>query len=94
MPLFRCSIRGDNFPGKLIGKAEPVGFFTTRYIDAASAEEAESLVVELLREDSDLDVPAKYRTQEAKVFFERIVEVAPGTERKPNKGFTFFVMGT
>ena len=93
MPLFRCSIRGDNFPGKLIGQSKPIGFYTTRYVDATSATEAEQLVVELLRNDKDLNVAGKYRTQDARVFFESIVEVVPDAERKPNKGFTFFTMG-
>ncbi len=94
MPLFRCFIRGDNFPGKLIGRKQPAGFYTTRFVDAASAEEAEMLVVELLRNDPDLDVAPKHRTQDAKVYFESIDEVPVDTERKPNKGFTFFPMGT
>lgn len=54
MPLFRCFIRGGNFPGKMIGKKD----------------------------------------QDAKVCFEKIDEVPADTERKPNKGFTFFTMGT
>lgn len=94
MPLFRCFIRGDNFPGKLIGRKKPAGFYTTRFVEASSAEEAEILVVDVLRNDPDLDVAQKYRTQDAKIYFESTDEVSPGTERKPNKGFTFFPMGT
>jgi hypothetical protein len=93
MPLFRCFIRGDNFPGKLIGKKEPIGFYTTRFVDAETAEQAEMLAVDLLRNDADLDVAAKHRTQDAKIHFEKIEEVPAETERKPNKGFTFFTMG-
>lgn len=94
MPVFRCFVRGNNFPGKLIGRKQPVGFYTTRFVDAASPEEAEMLVVELLRNDPDLVVAPKYRTKDAKVYFENIDEVPAETERKPNKGFTFFPMGT
>jgi hypothetical protein len=94
MPLFRCFIRGDNFPGKLIGKRDPVGFYTTRFVEAASPEEAESLVVEWLRDDPDLAVAPKYRAEDAQVFFEKIDEVPDDTEQKPNNGFTFFSMGT
>ena len=93
MPLFRCFIRGDNFPGKLIGKKSPIGFYTTRFVDAGTPEEAEMLAVDLLRTDADLDVSAEHRTQEAKVYFEKIEEVHPETERKPNSGFTFFTIG-
>jgi hypothetical protein len=94
MPLFRCLIRGDNFPGKLIGKRKPVGFYTTRFIEAATAEQAEMLAVELLRTDPNLDAAPKHRTGDARVYFEEIHEVPEETERKPNKGFTFFLMGT
>jgi len=94
MPLFRCFIRGDNFPGELAGQTKPVGFFTTRLIEAASPADAESLAVEMLREDEDLKVAAKYRTPDAKIYFEKIEEMPPDTESVPNKGFTFFTQGT
>jgi hypothetical protein len=48
------------------------------------------LAVDLLRNDEDLDVPPEHRTQDAKVYFEKIEEVPAETERRPNKGFTFF----
>ena len=52
MPLFRCSIRGENFPGELIGLTTAVGFHATRFVDAESATEAEQIGVsrERLRE--------------------------------------------
>ena len=94
MPLFRCLIRGDNFPGKLIGKMKPVGFYATRFLEADTSEQAELLAVELLRNDPDLQVAPKYRTEDARVFLEEIDEVPHETKRIPNKGFTFFLMDT
>lgn len=94
MPLFRCFIRGDNFPGMLLGQQEPIGFYTTRFVEAETPEQAELLAVDLLRVDSSLDVPQEHRTHDSKVYFENIDEVPAETERKPNKGFTFFTMGT
>lgn len=94
MPFFRCLIRGDNFPGKLIGQKKLIGFYTTRYVEADSPEQAELLAVEQLRNDPDLEVPSEYRTQDARVFLEEIDEISSEAERAPNKGFTFFVMGT
>ncbi len=93
MSLFRCLIRGDNFPGKLIGQKKLIGFYTTRYVEADSPEQAELLAVELLRNDPDLEVAPKYRTQDARIFLEEIDEVSSKAEKVPNKGFTFFVMG-
>lgn len=94
MPIFRCFIRGDNFPGKLLGQKKPIGFYTTRFVEADSPEQAEAFAVELLRNDSDLDVPPEHRTQDAKVHFEDIDEVPAQTKQMPNAGFTFFTMGT
>lgn len=94
MPLFRCLIRGDNFPGKLIGKKKPIGFYTTRFVEAESPKEAEFLAVEILKNDPDLEVAPKHRTEDARVFFEEIDEVPHDTRRVPNNGFTFFLMDT
>ena len=92
MPLFRCFIRGENFPGKLVGKREPIGFYTTRFVDAQSPEQAEMLAVDLLRDDEDLEVPPEHRSQDARVYFEKIEELAADAERGPNRGFAFFSM--
>src|SRR3546814_5532778 len=89
MPLFRCIICGENFPGTLLGQEELVGFYTTRFVEADSPEQAEIMAIELLRNDPSLDVSSEHRTQSAKVFFEDIDEVPGDTEQKPNSGFTF-----
>ncbi|MGE8214506.1 hypothetical protein [Stenotrophomonas sp.] len=94
MPLFRCSICGENFPGILVGQNAPVGFYATRFIEAASPEEAEAIALERLRAEPTLDVPAGFRTEDARVLFEAIVEVNPHTERGPESGFSFFIMGS
>ena len=50
--------------------------------------------MELLRGEEVFNIPPEARTEDARVFFEEIVEAAPDTERVPNGGFSFFVMGT
>jgi hypothetical protein len=92
MPLFRCSIRGENFPGELIGLTAAVGFHATRFVDARSAAEAEATAVAALRQDAALTVTSEPRVKNAKVYFENIEEVPSDTERSPNSGFTFFTM--
>ena len=94
MPLYRCSICGENFPGKLLDQDELVGFYTTRYVEADTPEQAELSALELLRNDSSLELSPEHRTQDAKVYFEDIDEVPADTEQKPNAGFVFFTMGT
>lgn len=94
MPLYRCSICGENFPGALLGESKPIGFYTTRFVEASTADEAEMLALDSLRGDEIFNIPIEARTEDARVFFEKIVVVAPDTERAPNSGFSFFVMGT
>jgi hypothetical protein len=94
MALFRCFILGENFPGALLGKAEPVGFYTTRFVEASSESEAETLALDALRSEDAFNLPADVRSEDAKVYFESIEEVPGDTDRVPGSGFTFFVMGT
>jgi hypothetical protein len=94
MALFRCSICGENFPGSLLGEALPIGFYTTRYVEAESPSEAEVMALDALRTEEIFKIPAEARTENARVYFEEIEEVPLDTERKPNSGFSFFVMGT
>ena len=94
MPTFRCLMRGENFPGIVLGEADPIGFYATRYVDAEYAGLAEVAALELLKRDPTLSVAPDARTKDAKVFFEEIEELAPGHVSGPNAGFSFFVMGT
>ncbi|MCI0637989.1 MAG: hypothetical protein L0Y72_23555 [Gemmataceae bacterium] len=61
MAWFRCFTRGENFPGKLAGETGLVGFYTTRFVEASSAEKAEALALEGLRAEAKLAPPAGYQ---------------------------------
>lgn len=92
MTLFRCRIRGENFPGELIGLTAAVGFRATRFVDADSAKEAEQIAVAALRADAALTVTVEPRVKNAKVYFDSIEEVPADTPRVPDAEFTFFTM--
>jgi len=95
MPLFRCFIRGENFPGSLAGESNLTGFYTTRFIEASSASEAELAALETLRAEPEFElVRPEDRMEDAQVYFEQIEEVPAEHGRGPGKGFTFFSMGT
>ena len=94
MPLYRCLVCGENFPGALLGKPSPIGFYATRFIEANSRDEAETSVLDQLRNEDVLNIPVELRSKDARIFFEEIMEVGAATERAPNAGFTFFVMGS
>jgi hypothetical protein len=91
MPLFRCLIRGEGFPAALLGDQGPVGFYTTRFVEAETADVAELAAIDVLRRDPTFAVDERHRTSDAKVFVEEIEEVPAETERRPDAGFTFFV---
>jgi len=95
MPIFQCSIRGENFPGSLAGESELIGFYTTRFVEAASPSEAELAALALLRSEPAFElVRPEDRMEDAQVYFEQIEEVPTELGRGPGKGFTFFPMGT
>jgi hypothetical protein len=88
MAWFRCFARGESFP-IFEGKRGMWGFYTTRYVEATDAEDAELKALELLRNEPALQVEAGTPgVENAKVFFEEIEQVdRPGA---PNAGFRFF----
>ena len=93
--LFRCLVRGENFPGAILGSPNPIGFYTTRYAAAESPAAAEMLVLSILRSDASLQLPPGVeKSPDTRVFFERIEEVPSDTPPVPNKGFSFYEMGT
>ena len=93
MPIFRCEILGEDFPGLILGESDPIGFYTTRFIDAPSAAEAEQAALAMLRDAPQLQVPPEARSDKARIFFEQITELATGEAPGVNIGFVFFRMG-
>lgn len=95
MPFYRCLIRGEDFPGSLAGEPHPVGFYTTRFVEAPSAEDAELAALAILRGEPEF---ARIRPEErmpgAQVYFEEIEELDASDGRGPGGGFTFYPMGT
>ena len=94
MPLYRVVLNGQNFPGIILGEAGPIGFYTTRFVDADDPNAAETAALELLRSDRSLNVSTAHHTLDARVLIEELDEVPAETERIPNAGFTFYPMGT
>ena len=91
MTLFRCFARGENFPS-IRGTEKLQGFYTTRFVEAPSAEEAELEALGMLREEYQFTEEQKLLAPEPKVYFEEVVEVSPDTPRVPNRGATWFDM--
>ena len=89
VPWYRCLIRGENFPGAILKQKAPIGFYTTRDVEADSAQEAEAKAMTDLKADKTLHVPEAQRRPDAQVFFEEITELERPPVKKP-AGFSFF----
>jgi hypothetical protein len=85
--LFAC---GEDFPVVIDGEVIVCGFYTTRYVEAASASEAETIASELLFDDPDLETPPGYDDIQPRIYFEEVEEVAAPIDI--NDGFSFFPM--
>jgi hypothetical protein len=92
--LFRCFVRGENFPGAVLSLPTPIGFYTTRFVVAESGEAAEGAVLAMLRKDPSLQSVDDESWAAASIYFERIEKVPSDTPPQPNSGFSFFEMGT
>lgn len=79
----------------MVGESALIGFYTTRFIEASSASEAELAALETLRAEPEFErVRPEDRVQHAQVHFEQIEEVPAEPGRGPGKGFTSFPMDT
>jgi hypothetical protein len=94
MAWFKCFIRGENFPGELVQESGLIGFYVTRFVEAASAEEAESVALAVLRANPRLAAPVGYPSTSAtaRIFFEDITEVDADDVPSPQPGFAFYPM--
>src|SRR5690606_29399107 len=92
MTWFRLFACGENFPINIEGEVILCGFYTTRYVEATSASEAETIASELLFSDPDLETPPGYEEYEdqASVRFEEAEQVAEPIDIDEN--FSFFPM--
>ena len=90
MAWFRLFACGEDFPVILDGNVELVGFYTTRYIEAETASEAEAIASEQLFEDEDLQPPPGYEDYRPRIVFEEVEQVAEPFDI--NDGFMFFPM--
>lgn len=95
MSWYKCSVVGEDFPGTILGKSQLIGFYTTRFVEAVSAEEAEMLTLNLLKEDPQLRLPKGIpKPTSARVTFEEIVEIETPETPVVQTGYCFFEMGS
>ncbi len=94
MAWFRCFIRGENFPGELVGEAGAVGFYVTWFVEAADAGAAEAIALRVLRGEPKLSPPpGSTLSGQAKVFFEKVEELTADQVPAVQPGFVWHPMG-
>ncbi|WP_435011548.1 hypothetical protein P12x_002863 [Tundrisphaera lichenicola] len=95
MAWFQCSIRGEQFPGALAGVSGLVGFFTTRFVEAADAGDAETLALTGLRDEPRLKpLAGDQAAGMARIYFEQIAELPRDSAPAQQPGFTWYPMET
>jgi hypothetical protein len=93
MAWFRCMICGENFPGEMIDQPALVGFYVTRFVEADTAESAESLGLQELQADPHLALPDGFEPSgNERVFFEEITEIPAEQVPADQPGFAWYLM--
>ena len=77
MPNYKCLIRGEHFPGELIGSTGLCGFYTTRWLVALNEKQAEMRAVETLKSEPGFALPeGAPASANAHVFVEEVTRIA------------------
>jgi hypothetical protein len=93
MVWFRCFIRGENFPGNEDARDRPLGFYTTRFVEADSEAEAETRGLAILRAHPWLaSMRGHPSAARARVFFQEIEEVPADRVPAETPGLSLFAM--
>jgi hypothetical protein len=77
----------------MIGEADLVGFYVTRFVEAMEVEAAESVALQLLRSEPKLAPPHGFTPSgQARVIFEEIAEVDAENVPATELGFAWYPM--
>ncbi len=91
MPWFRTSIRGEHFLIEKDGQVCPLGFYTTRFVEADGPDVAESAAVDLIRADQKLRTSVRNdRADPPRIFIDEIEEIQFSDVPANNPGYVFF----
>lgn len=96
MAYYSVIIEGADFPARVFESADgPMGFFTTRFVEAADEKAAEFAAVELIKQElKPLIGERRDGETSASMSLDQIREVEELSETAPGVGFTWFAMGS
>ena len=89
MPHYRVFLNGQNFWLEFDQRRQRVGFYTTRFVEAADRRAAEAAAVGKLRTEGKL-APLNNPADPPRVVAEKIEEMAEGDIPAINPGITFY----
>jgi hypothetical protein len=91
MKKYSVTLEGRNFLLDIEGSVKKYGFFTTRYVEAENAEQAEMKAVQLIRKDQSLKTTAKNEGAKPMVYLDSITELESFEGvRLPGTGYAWF----
>ena len=87
---YRVMLKGENFVMKLSGKQTVHGFYTTRYVEATSEDDAEMKAVELIREDNYLRERVRNPKSDLPMIYLKEIEMLASHSGEAGSGYTFY----
>jgi hypothetical protein len=91
LKYFRVLLNGQNLSIELEGKVQKVGFYTTRFVEADTQEEAEASAIDLIRADARLLTIMLNAIDDTPVFLiDEISELIDDLNQVCDTGFSFY----
>src|SRR4051812_30040808 len=95
MHKYRAFIHGVNFQIRNHDKGivEPLGFYVSAFVEADSPQKAESIVIDLVRDEQELrESVLNPRDDPPRLFVEEVEEISewPAETARPLTGFAFY----
>lgn len=89
---YKVFLKGQNLWLNLDGQPERLGFYTTRFVEAATGENAATTAVQMIRDDPDISSQILNKPSDAPVVFaEEVEEIEPSLDvGYTNTGYTFY----
>ena len=92
MKKYKVFLTGRNFWMEANGQPKQMGFYTTRFVNADTPENAENLAVQLIREDSKLREAVINERSDPPTIYAEDIELLQTFEgiKVPGTGYTFY----
>src|SRR5262249_24035175 len=92
MKKYKVFLNGRNFLMEADGQPKKMGFYTTRFVEAETPENAENIAVELVRNDAELRKAVKNEKPDPPTIYAEEIALLQSFEGilVPGTGYTFY----